>query len=56
MATQTKDVYDIRYSADAAICIVCLNGDPVRCPNQEDMDTLPVGPDLTDEQIESLPE
>ena len=44
----------IRYSADGSICMVWRDGEPVRCPTQEDMDTLPVGPDMTDEDIEQL--
>ena len=42
----------IRYSKDASICIVhnSKTGE-YSCPTQDDMDTLPVGPDLTDEEI-----
>ena len=42
----------IRYSKDASICIVhnSETGE-YSCPTQGDMDTLPVGPDLTDEEI-----
>lgn len=44
----------IRYSADGSVSMVYRDGEPVRCPTQEDMDTLPVGPDMTDDDIESL--
>lgn len=43
----------IRYSADASICIVDDNGE-FRVSTQEDMDTLTVGEDLTEEEIEFM--
>ncbi len=48
----------IRYSDDAAICIVwdTATDQAVRCPTQRDMDTLPVGDDLTDAEIETIDE
>lgn len=52
MTTATKE--EIRYSSDATICMVWSDGEPVRCPTQEDMDTLPVGEDMTDDEVESL--
>ena len=43
----------IRYSDDASICIVWATADdaPVRVPTQHDLDTLPVGDDLTAEDL-----
>lgn len=46
----------IRFSADGHISIVWDNCEPVRCPTQHDMDTLPVGLDLTDDEIEQIEE
>jgi hypothetical protein len=48
----------IRFSSDASISIVwdTVAGEAVRCPTQEDVDTLPVGDDLTDDETESLEE
>ena len=50
----------IRYSRSnskhGAICIVWRDGKGVRCPTDRDMDTLPVGPVLTNREIETLPE
>lgn len=43
----------IRYSADASICIVDEDGS-FTVATQEDMDTLPVGVDLTDEEVDGL--
>jgi hypothetical protein len=43
----------IRYSADASICLID-DGDQFRAPTQEDMDTLPVGDDLTEDEIASI--
>lgn len=43
----------IRYSNDAMICIVDDGGE-FRVATQEDMNTLPVGEDLTREEIELL--
>ena len=44
----------IRYSTDGAVCMVWSDGEPVRCPTQDDMDTLPVGQDMTDDEVEAL--
>ena len=49
-----KTTEEIRYSTDGSICMVYDNDGPVRCPTQEDMDTLQVGDDLTAEEIENL--
>ena len=43
----------IRFSRNGEICMVWCDGGPVRCPTQDDMDTLPVGDDM-DEAEESL--
>ena len=44
----------IRYSADGSVCMVWRDGEPIRCPTQRDMDTLSVGQDMTDEDINQL--
>ena len=44
----------IRYNEDGTICMVWADGEPVRCPTQEDMDSLPVGPDMDEDEIEQL--
>ena len=44
----------IRYSADATICIVETADSDFRVATQHDMDTLAVGPDLTEEEIDQL--
>ena len=48
----------IRYSPDASISIVwdTVADEAVRCPTQWDMDHLPVGKDLTEDEIEALDE
>lgn len=43
----------IRYSSDAKICLVDDDGE-FRVAKQCDMDTLPCGDDLTEEEIEDL--
>ncbi len=47
---------EIRFTEDATICMVWCDGEPLRCPTQDDMDTLPVGDDMTDEESELLAE
>ena len=47
---------EIRYSADGSICMVWDGGEPVRCPSQEDMDHLPVGSDMTADEIDQCDE
>ena len=46
----------IRFSEDAAINVVwdTASDEAVRCPTQEDIDTLPVGDDLTEDEIETI--
>lgn len=48
----------IRYSPDSSICIVwdTAADESVRCPTQWDMDNLPVGDDLTAEEVAALDE
>ncbi len=48
----------IRFSEDASISIVwdTVADEAVRCPTQDDMDNLPVGEDLTAEEIETIDE
>ena len=43
----------IRYSEDATICMTDDDGH-FSAPTQEEMDTLPVGEDLTEDEIEGL--
>ena len=38
----------------SGICMVWCDGEPVRCPTQDDMDNLPVSDDMTDEEVELL--
>jgi hypothetical protein len=45
---------EIRYSEDGTICMVWADGEPVRCPTQGDMDTLPVGEDMTADEVDRL--
>ena len=44
----------IRYSPDAVVCMVWCGVEPLRCPTQEDMDRLPVGPDMTEDEMDRL--
>ncbi len=44
----------IRFSADATICMKQDEDGELHAPTQEDLDNLPVGPDLTDEEIQLL--
>ena len=44
----------IRYSSDGTMCMVWQDGKPVRCPTQDDMDALPVGDDMTEEELAQL--
>jgi len=47
---------EIRFSADGSVNIVwdTETDEAVRMPSQHDMDTLPVGRDLTDDEIDLL--
>jgi len=44
----------IRFSADGSVCMVWADGEAVRVPTQHDMDTLPVGDDMTDDEVAGL--
>lgn len=44
----------IRFSADCSVSIVWADGEAVRVATQEDLDGLPVGEDLTDEEVAGL--
>lgn len=44
----------IRFSADGSVSMVWADGEAVRVPSQQDLDFLPVGEDLTDEEIAGL--
>jgi hypothetical protein len=46
----------IRHSNDGSVSMVWDTDadEPVRCPTQDDMDTMPVGEDLTDADVERL--
>ena len=41
----------IRFTDDASICMVWEDGKPLRVPTQHDMDTLPVGDDITGDDL-----
>ena len=47
---------EIRHSENGCISMVWRDGEPLRCPTQDDTDNLPVGDDMTDEEIEVLDE
>ena len=44
----------IRFSADGAVSMVWADGEAVRVATQEDLDVLPVGDDMTDEEVAGL--
>jgi hypothetical protein len=54
--TSTTTTEVIRFSAYGSINMVWCDGSPVRCPTQHDMDTLPVGGDMSDDEIATLTE
>lgn len=43
----------LRFSENGSIVLVWRDDEPVRCPTQHDMDTLPVGDDMEDWEIEA---
>ncbi len=56
MTTTTDPAADqIRFGADGSI-MMWRDGEPCRCPTGHDMDHLPVGPDMTEEEVELLDE
>ena len=44
----------IRFSADGSVSMVWADGEAVRVPTQMDLDILPVGDDMTDEEVAGL--
>jgi hypothetical protein len=44
----------IRFSEDGLVCVVWADGQALRVPTQHDMDTLPVGDDLTADELAGL--
>ena len=44
----------IRFSRDDSVSMVWDDGQAVRCPTQHDMDTLPVGADMSDDEANEL--
>ena len=44
----------IRFSADGSVSMVWADGEAVRVPTQQDLDTLPVGDDLTEDEVAGL--
>lgn len=44
----------IRYDESGAISMVWADGESVRCPTQDDLDTLPVGPDMDQDEVDGL--
>ena len=53
--TRGGDMRTLRFSVDASFCAVEENGE-LSMASQEDIETLPQGPDLTQAEIESLDE
>ena len=51
--TRGGDMRTLRFSVDASFCAVEENGE-LSMASQEDIETLPQGPDLTQAEIESL--
>lgn len=51
-----EPVYMLRFSEDGSIVMVwdVINDECVRCPDQDDINDLPVGDDLSPEEIDSL--
>jgi hypothetical protein len=50
----TMSTARIRFSVDGSVCLVWADGQPLRVPTQHDMDTLPVGDDLTADELAGL--
>jgi hypothetical protein len=53
--TRGGNMRTLRFSVDASFCAVEENGE-LSMASQEDIETLPQGPDLTQAEIESLDE
>jgi len=54
MTTTKKSNEVLRRSEDGAICMVYRDGEPLRCPTEQDYETLPEGEFLSDDDIEAL--
>ena len=54
--TRADQSLEIRYCADGIVCAVYADGVPVRVPTQDDMDTLPIGPVVSAEDIAEMDE
>jgi hypothetical protein len=54
MILEGETMSKIRFSEDGSVCVVWADGQALRVPTQHDMDTLPVGDDLTDEELAGL--
>lgn len=54
MTTTKKSNEVLRRSEDGAICMVYCDGEPLRCPTEQDYETLPEGEFLSDDDIEAL--
>lgn len=52
--TRGIEMSEIRFSEDGSISMVWTDGAADRVPTQHDIDTLPVGADMTAEEVESL--
>ena len=44
----------IRFSADGSVSMVWSGGEAVRVPTQQDLDILPVGDDMTEDEVAGL--
>jgi hypothetical protein len=49
-----ETVTEIRFSADGAVSMVWADGEAVRVPTQQDLDILPVGDDMTEDEVAGL--
>ena len=49
-----ENTMTIRYSEDATICVTDDGDGTFSVPTQDEMDTLPVGDDLTPEEIDGM--
>lgn len=54
MSMSMSTAEQIRFSKDGSVSMVWAGGEPIRCPTQHDMDALPVGEDMSEDEAESL--
>jgi hypothetical protein len=54
MILEGETMSKIRFSEDGSVCVVWADGQALRVPTQHDMDTLPVGDDLTADELAGL--